>query len=42
MSLTKIGKQFGTTAKTVRRVLLSLGVQMRAPWDRPLQAAEST
>ncbi len=41
-SLAQIGEQFGTSAKTVRRVLLSLGVQMRAPWDRPQRTMGST
>ena len=33
-SLAQIGTKFGTTANTVRVVLLAQGVEMRKPWER--------
>lgn len=33
-SLARIGTKFGTTANTVRAVLLAQGVEMRKPWER--------
>ncbi|MEV0974353.1 hypothetical protein [Microtetraspora glauca] len=36
-SLAQIGTKFGTTANTVRVVLLAQGVETRKPWERTRQ-----
>jgi DNA-directed RNA polymerase specialized sigma24 family protein len=33
-SLLRIAEKFGTTASTVRRRLLEIGLRMRKPWER--------
>lgn len=38
-SLAQIATKYGTTANTVRAVLLAYGVEMRKPWERPKQPA---